>query len=100
MRTELALSPLSPQPSNLNRLPRLRVDDFHFGMTGAELVFEPVARIFIAVAEQHGARVDAAREIEEVFAVRMGGEIEFVDLAPARDFAAGGAEEERFAGFG
>src|SRR6185312_7734352 len=69
-------------------------------MAGADLVFEPVAGVVIAVAEEDGAWVYLADKVQELIAVGVGGEVEFLDLAFAGGGAAAGAEEKCFALFG
>src|SRR6185436_460869 len=66
-------------------------------MAGADLVFKPVARIFVAVTEEDGAGRNLADEIKQVVAVGVGGEVVVLHFAFARDLAGAGAEHKRLA---
>src|SRR5205823_13475712 len=66
--------------------PRPRLDDFDFRVAGADLLLEPIARVFLAVAEEHGARRDLSDEIEQFLTVGMGSEVEVLHFAASGDF--------------
>ena len=76
------------------------MDDFNVRVAGADLFFEPFAGVLVAVAEEDGAGVYFADKVQKVIAIGVGGQIEFVDFAFARGFAARGAEEKCFTLFG
>jgi hypothetical protein len=76
------------------------LDDADLWMTGAELLFEPLAGGCFAVAEEDGFGGDAPGEIEEGVAVGVGRQIEILQFAAAGDFAGAGAEDKWFAWFG
>jgi hypothetical protein len=88
----------SASGSNLDRLTRGGLQNFHPGMTGANLFFKPLARGGFTMAEQHRAWRDFADELEQFVTIRVGGEVEIQNLAAASDFARARAEDERFPG--
>src|ERR671931_2603566 len=65
-----------PRHSDLQTFPRLGLEDLEFRVAGADLLLEPVARAFFAVAQQNRARGDLADELEQLLTVGMGGQIE------------------------
>src|SRR5206468_10562841 len=79
---------------------RLRLDDFDLRVARADLLFEPLAGLRLAMAEQYGARGDLIHEVEKFVPIGMGGEIEVLHFAVSSDFAGAGAEQEGFARFG
>src|SRR2546423_5500146 len=84
---------------HFHTLPRSGLDDFDLRVAGADLLLEPVARVFLAVAEEHGARRDLSDESEQFLTVGMGGEVEVLHFAASSDFAGAPAEHKRLALF-
>src|SRR6266566_1647396 len=90
-----ARTPAAVAASHLDALSRLRLDDFDFGMAGADLFREPFARVVPAVAKQDGSGRNPANEIQQVIAVGVRGQIKILHVAPARDLAGARTEHKR-----
>jgi hypothetical protein len=73
------------------------LENFDLWMAGANLFLEPRAGGGVAVAEEDGAGRDLSHEMKQLLAVGVGGEIEFLDMATARQLAGIRAEEDGFA---
>ena len=71
-------------------------DDFSVGELFFEAVFEPGGGGWVAVDEKDFFGTGFYREVEELFATGMAGEIEFVDLAVEGDFV-GSVETDQVA---
>lgn len=67
-------------------------------METGELGAEPGAGIVFAVAEHHGSGLDGSDELEQFFAVGVGGEVKFQHFAAASDVPVEWAEVEGSAG--
>ena len=66
-------------------------------MAGVDLFGEPLPRIIVAVAQQNRARRNLAHKVQQVIAVRVGGQIKLLQVTVAGDRAGAGAEHERVA---
>ena len=71
------------RPLNFHRFARFGHDDLDLRVAGADLVGEPLARVVVAVAEQHHARLDFADEVQQVLAVGVRGQVEVLALRTA-----------------
>src|SRR5207302_8369894 len=79
---------------HFHALPRPGLDDFDFRVAGADLLLEPIARVLLAVAEEHGARRDLSDEIQQFLTIGMGSEVEVLHFAASGDFAGAAAEHK------
>jgi hypothetical protein len=77
LNTSVSWSTNRASALDFHRFSRLRLEDFHFGMTRADLFFEPTARIFLAMAEQNGARLGLPHKIQQLLPLRVRREIRF-----------------------
>src|SRR5438552_17459026 len=88
-----------PDVLNLQAFPRLGLDDFDFGVAGANLFLEPVSGIRFAVAQEHGAGRDLSDEAEQFIAIGVGGEVEIQYFTATGDLAGAGTKDESLARF-
>src|ERR1700690_2343576 len=63
-------------------------------MTRADLFLEPIPGAFFAVAEQNGARIDLADQIQEFVSIGMSGQIEILNVTALGDVASAGAKKK------
>jgi hypothetical protein len=73
---------------------RFGLEDFDLGIPGVDFLLKPLARVFIAVAQEDSVRGNLADEIQKFVAVGVGGEVELLKLALPGDFPGAPAENE------
>ena len=86
--------------SHLQRFTGSGLNDVELGQAVAQLRLNPIAGVGFAMPEDHGPWGHLHREIHQLFSIRMGGKIEALQPAPAREFAGAVAELKRLAPLG
>ena len=83
--------------SHLQRFTGSRLNDVELGQAVAQLRLNPIAGIGLAMSEDHGPWGHLCRKIQQLVSIRMGGKIEALQPALAREFAGAVAEMKRLA---
>src|SRR5260221_3973798 len=86
--------------SDLHALARLGLDDFDFGVAGADLVLKPVAGIALAVAQENCPGLHFTNEVEQGITIGVGRQIGAFQVAAARHFARRAAQDKGLAELG